>query len=82
MTKSKIGDYITSPGFMETAEKGVADAIAELRENGIEPVFAKLEPPEVDGWKITFHPDGTITANKPEALAWALERFRPTAGGG
>ena len=44
MTKSKIGDYITSPGFMETAEKGVADAIAELRENGIEPVFAKLEP--------------------------------------
>ncbi|KRB67014.1 hypothetical protein [Noviherbaspirillum sp. Root189] len=36
---SKIGEYITSPQFMEAATKAVQDAIADLRAQGIEPVY-------------------------------------------
>ena len=47
---SKFGDFITSPYFMDLAQKGVEKAIAELRAKGIEPACSPLPPasPEND----------------------------------
>lgn len=47
---SKIGKYITSPQFMTDAEKAVEKAIAEQREQGIEPAYQHrtFDTPEVN----------------------------------